>query len=106
MIDPRKTTIVNGQEVAEGWDRVLAEAQDERTYSIGGEVFERIPFGKDYAGEASDAESCRDCAAARGQLHVPICCLEQCPCCGAQAIGCYCAHDDQDDEDDDGEVQE
>ena len=30
--------IVNGQEVAEGWDRVLAEAQDQRTYAIAGTV--------------------------------------------------------------------
>ena len=105
MIDPRETIIVNGQEVGAGWDRVLAEAQDDRTYSIDGEVFERIPFGEDYAGEASDAPSCRDCAAARGQLHVPICCLEQCPCCGGQAIGCNCIHD-EDLEDEDGEVQE
>jgi hypothetical protein len=105
MIDPRKTIVVNGQEVAEGWDLVLAEAQDDRTYSIDGEVFERIPFGEDYAGEASDAASCRDCAAARGQLHVPICCLEQCPRCGGQTIGCGCVHD-EDLEDEDGEVQE
>lgn len=93
MIDPRKTIVLNGQEVAEGWDRVLAEAQDQRTYSIAGEVLERIPFGEDYAGEASGLPSCRDCAAARGQLHVPICCLEQCPSCGGQAIGCDCEHD-------------
>ena len=70
---------------------------------IDGEVFERIPFGKDYAGEASDVASCRDCAAARGQLHVPVCCLEQCPSCGGQAIGCDCVHDE---DDKDGEVQE
>lgn len=105
MIDHRKTMIVNGQEVAVGWNDVLAEAQTDRTYSIAGEVFERIPFGEDHAGKASDAASCRDCAAARGQLHVPICCLEQCPRCGGQAIGCDCIHD-EDLEDDDGEVQE
>jgi hypothetical protein len=105
MIDKTRTIILNGQEVATGWDRVLAEAQDDRTYSIAGEVLERIPFGQDYAGESSDAPSCRDCAAARGQLHVPICCLEQCPCCGGQSIGCNCVHD-EDLEDDDGEVQE
>jgi hypothetical protein len=103
MIDPRKTIVVNGQEVAEGWDLVLAEAQTDRTYSIAGEVLERIPFGEDYAGQASDAPSCGDCAAARGQLHVPICCLEQCPGCGGQAIGCDCVHDE---DGEDGEVQE
>ena len=95
--------IVNGQEVAEGWDKVLAEAQDQRTYSIDGEVLERIPFGRDWSRESSDAASCRDCAAARGELHVPLCCWEQCPSCGGQVIGCGCEHDDQDD---DGEVQE
>ena len=103
MIDPRNTMIVNGQEVAEGWDRVLAEAQDQRTYAFDGEVLERIPFGRDWSGKDSDTASCRDCAAARGELHVPFCCWEQCPSCGGQAIGCRCEHDDQDD---DGEVQE
>jgi hypothetical protein len=103
MIDPRNTMIVNGQEVAEGWDRVLAEAQDQRTYAFDGEVLERIPFGRDWSGKSSDAASCSDCAAARGELHVPFCCWEQCPSCGGQAIGCGCEHDDQDD---DGEVQE
>jgi hypothetical protein len=98
------TEIVNGQTVVRGWGKVLAEAQDQRTYSIAGEVFERIPFGQDYAAEASGLPSCRDCAAGRGQLHVPVCCCEQCPRCGGQAIGCDCEHDDQDDED--GEVHE
>ena len=98
----RKTEIVNGQEVGAGWGRVLAEAQQDRTYSIGGAVLERIPFGEDYAGQETAAPSCRDCAAARGQLHVPIRCLEQCPRCGGQAIGCDCVHD-EDLEDDDGE---
>ena len=104
MIDPRNTMIVNGQEVAEGWDRVLAEAQDQRTYAIAGEVLERIPFGKDWSGKSSDAVSCSDCAAARGELHVPFCCWEQCPSCGGQAIGCGCEQDD--DQDDDGGLQE
>ena len=58
---------------------------------------------RDWSGKDSDTASCRDCAAARGELHVPFCCWEQCPSCGGQAIGCGCAHDDQDD---DGEVQE
>jgi hypothetical protein len=112
MIDPRKTIVVNGQEVAEGWDVVLAEAQNQRTYSIDGEVLERIPFGEDWSSKSSDVVSCCDCAAARGQLHVPICGWEQCPSCGEQAVGCDCPHendplaDDEDDQDDDGEVQE
>jgi len=103
MIDPRRTIIVNGRHVAEGWDKVIAEAQDQRTYSIGGVLFDRIPFGEDFNGEPTDNAGCRDCAAAPGQLHVVHCCLEQCPRCETQAIGCGCPHDDQDDN---GEVQE
>ena len=104
MIDHRKTIIVNGQEVAAGWNVVIAEAQNDRNYSIAGELFKRIPFGEDYAGNGSAVASCSDCAAGRGELHVPFCCWEQCPRCGGQAIGCDCPHDD--DHDEDGEVQE
>ena len=104
---------VNGQEVRRGWGAILRAAQKHRVYRIRRKMFERIPFGQDYAGEESDAESCRDCAAARGQLHVPVCCREQCPRCGGQVLGCDCGvlgnesnrtflgPDDQD-----GEVQE
>jgi hypothetical protein len=113
MIDKNRIVILNGQEVAAGWGAILRAAQEHRVYRIRRKVFERIPFGQDYAGKESDAESCRDCAAARGQLHVPVCCLEQCPRCGGQVLGCDCGvlerksnrtfpvPDDQD-----GEVQE
>lgn len=105
--------IVNGQEVRPGWGAILRAAQKHRVYRIRRRLFERIAFGQDYAGKETDAASCRDCAAARGQLHVPVCCQEQCPRCGGQVLGCDCevlakesnrtfpVPDDQD-----GEVQE
>lgn len=107
------TEIVNGQEVRRGWGAILRAAQRHRVYRIRRRLFERIPFGQDYAAEASGLPSCRDCAAGRGQLHVPVCCCEQCPRCGGQVVGCDCGvlgkesnrtfpmPDDQD-----GEVQE
>ena len=85
-----ETETVNGQEVRRGWGAILRAAQDHRVYRIRRKVFERIPFGQDYAGQDTDAESCRDCAAGRGQLHVPVCCREQCPRCGGQVLGCDC----------------
>ena len=82
--------MLNGQRVVAGWGERLREAQGKRVYRIRRKLYERIPFGSDEGGKATDAESCRDCAAARGQLHVPRCCVEDCPRCGGQVISCEC----------------
>lgn len=74
----------------DAWADTLARAQHDRTISICGEVYERIPFGQDDFGKASSRRACRDCGAARGELHVPACCWEQCPRCKGQAISCEC----------------
>jgi hypothetical protein len=84
------TEIVNGQEVSEGWGEVLGTSQKHPTYLIDGRPFERIPYGEDQDGEPLPNPSCRDCTAAPGQFHVPGCCIERCPRCGGQAIGCGC----------------
>ena len=85
-----KYEMLNGQQVVVGWGKKLQAAQKQRVYKIGRKLFERIPFGSDEAGKATDSQSCRDCAAARGQLHVPRCCVEDCPRCGGQRISCDC----------------
>ena len=90
MSKRKKTEIVNGQEVARGWGKALRTSQENPTYLIDGKPFNRIPYGEEIPGERPANPSCRDCAAAPGQFHVPGCCLERCPSCGGQAIGCGC----------------
>jgi hypothetical protein len=75
------------------WEQRIAEAQRQRTYKIAGRRMQRIPFGQDDYGKATDRPRCRDCNAVRGELHVPLCCCEQCPGCGGQALECEC-HDE------------
>ena len=85
------TEIVNGQTVVRGWGKALAWSQRNPTYLIDGQTLKRIPYGEDQDGDPLPNPSCRDCAAAPGQFHVPGCCIERCPCCGGQAIGCDCS---------------
>lgn len=50
--------------------------------------YRRVPYGQDYP---TGLPQCRDCGVEHGQLHVPTCCVERCPVCTRQAIGCDCA---------------
>jgi len=84
------TEIVNGKEVVRGWGKALRISQANPTYLIDGKPFDRVPYGEEDPGEPPANPACRDCAAAPGQFHVPGCCLERCPRCGDQAIGCGC----------------
>jgi hypothetical protein len=64
------------------WQEQIDAAQQLTAYLIDGK---RVPR------TAHDgAQPCRDCAVTHGQLHVPPCCVERCPGCGAQAITCEC----------------
>ena len=72
------------------WADILTRAQDNRSYTICGTAYYRIPFGEDLFGSETEWRHCRDCGAQRGELHVPTCCWEQCPRCGDQAISCEC----------------
>ena len=73
--------------VIKGWKAKLKEAQklalvnkvDEKKQKVLGQV-RRIPCAEDV---------CHDCAAAKGQFHVPGCDMERCPVCGGQAMLCY-----------------
>ena len=84
-----KSEIVNGVEVRRGWGAFLRRSQKNPRYVIGGKPMERVRHGAD-AAEGETVPTCRDCAAAPGQFHVPGCCLERCPRCSGQAIGCEC----------------
>jgi hypothetical protein len=64
-----------GRDVIAGWPEKVAAAQ--RFYPA-----VRVPWHAQV--------TCRDCACARGELHVPGCDAERCPKCGGQLISCEC----------------
>jgi hypothetical protein len=67
---------VNGRLAIRGWRAELGRAQW---------------FRADVRIRHDDDEPCRDCLAARGQLHVFGCTVETCPGCKGQMFGCACA---------------
>lgn len=69
------------------WAKRIAEAQEDTHETIGGKRYARVPYGNEFE---RCGETCRDCGVQKGQLHVVTCCIERCPCCGEQAIGCGC----------------
>jgi len=79
--------------VSEDWSRRICVAQRDTTRTIDGTTYKRVPYGREGRGWVPDARTCGDCAASRGQLHVPGCDLERCPACRGQMITCGCAKD-------------
>ena len=80
--------------MSEEWPERIRQAQEERTYRIAGEIWPRIPYGKEGRGWRSD-QACHDCAVLRGELHVPGCDVERCPACRGQAISCGCGDEEE-----------
>jgi hypothetical protein len=74
---------------------------------VGG-YFEPIRWGDERGSRRWAVDvPCRDCATPVGGVHHPGCCLEQCPACHGQALGCPCfgyAEDDDDDADSDDDA--
>jgi hypothetical protein len=73
--------------------------------TIGSESFEPIRWGdeREAARRAVDFP-CRDCQTPIGGVHHPGCCMERCPACLGQALGCPCfAESDEFDETEDEE---
>jgi len=83
-----------GGEVAAFWPSKLVAAQKKTTYRLVIEI-PRIRYGeeKDWPELISD-NPCHDCAAKRGEYHVPSCDMERCPQCGGQLISCDCSFDE------------
>jgi hypothetical protein len=88
----------NGVEVVEGWPEQVERAQRKRTVRIDGEEVARVRFGEEEDDWGAEHGPCPDCAAAKGQFHVPSCDVEECPGCGHQWISCGCSDDVEEDE--------
>ena len=58
---------------------------------IGGKAYAPIPWGQELRPRHRyEPEECRDCGTPLGGIHHPGCCMERCPACHGQAIGCDC----------------
>lgn len=69
------------------WAKRIQAAQHEKAIKFGDGLLARVPFGS----ELFDVGlTCRDCGCDRGQLHVSVCCVEQCPRCNGQRLSCGC----------------
>jgi hypothetical protein len=93
----------NGVPVIPSWPKEIVTAQGVRTVEIEGQAYERIAYGGETRWQQDGDSSyalipCHDCAAVKGQLHVPGCDVESCPRCGGQFITCECSIRSPDDE--------
>ncbi len=69
--------------------------------AIGGDFFEPIRGGEERRSSRWVIDfPCRDCRTPIGGVHHPGCCVERCPACLGQALGCPCFGDPDDDLDD------
>jgi hypothetical protein len=95
----KKFVEYKGRQVIEGWPEKIAEAQNEKTYLIGGTIYPRVPYGSEEEDWGANSHACGDCSAEKGELHVPSCDVEQCPACGGQVLSCDCEYDGDDEDD-------
>ena len=76
-----------GDQVASFWPEKLQRSQSITHY------FARLPrirYGEESHDWQADEVSCHDCAAVKGEYHVPGCDVEECPVCRGQALSCDC----------------
>ena len=65
---------------------------------IGGDFFDPIRWGDEKKRSRWVIDfPCRDCGTPVGGVHHPGCCMERCPACLGQALGCPCFGTDDDD---------
>lgn len=50
-----------------------------------------VRYGSERVVPEPHPDPCRDCNVADGGVHHQGCCLEECPACGDQLLGCPCA---------------
>ena len=93
--DARRTAMLNGYRVTPDYFERFMASQHEPFYRIGGEDWPRVRYGAEQDPEVDAALLCHDCRAAAGQYHAVGCDMEECPCCGEQAIMCDCDEDEE-----------
>lgn len=84
-----KFVVFRGVEMTADWPEKIRAAQRETTLVIGGQTFQRIPYGRE-PGMRGTRRECHDCSVISGELHVRGCDMERCPSCRQQLITCLC----------------
>ena len=84
-----------GRRVMAGWPEQLAAAQEIATYGIEGVEYPRIRYGAESEDWGAERGPCHDCAAIRGEFHVPGCDAEECPACHGSIFSCDCEKDEE-----------
>ncbi|MCU0727612.1 MAG: hypothetical protein MUE73_17780 [Planctomycetes bacterium] len=88
-----------GMRVSADWPRRLRDAQLSTTCRRNGVEMGRVRYGDERHAWGAERRPCHDCAAARGEFHVPGCDVEECPACGGQMLGgCDCEWPDDEEE--------
>ncbi|MBK7908000.1 MAG: hypothetical protein IPJ78_15760 [Gemmatimonadetes bacterium] len=82
--------------VAADWPERLRLAQQVTQCTPNGEARARVRFGDELEDWGADRGPCHDCAAVKGEFHVPGCDVERCPECGGQIHACECDWPDLD----------
>lgn len=80
----------NGIIMDADWPAQIEAAQDIKSVSIAGVLYERIPFGSEKNRQTKGLANCGDCGTLQEQLHVPDCDVEQCPKCFQHLLSCDC----------------
>lgn len=88
MTDER--IIFRGMRVLPDWPERLRDAQLDVTCWPNGVELPRIRYGDEADDWGANERPCHDCAALKGEFHVPGCDVERCPSCGCQSLGCEC----------------
>ena len=80
-----------GRRVLPDWPDQIRQAQLMTTTDVNGVMIPRVKFGDEEDDWGADNGPCHDCAAVKGEYHVPGCDVERCGKCGGQLwFGCEC----------------
>jgi hypothetical protein len=82
----------NGIQVHKTIPRQIVEAQTITAYTVDGQQFARIAYGREDHAQPDWLEVCGDCGVRPGDLHLLGCDIEQCPRCRQQALSCGCMY--------------